>query len=437
MVVPHPPQALADVRVLEIANWVAGPSAGAILADLGAEVVKVEPLAGDSMRGKLRQPSKRAGVPGALVAADVPFHLDNRGKRSIAVDLADHRGADVVQRLAGQSDVVLTNLLPHRLERYGLGPDQLRGADPRLVYAVVTGHGSRGPEADRTGFDLTTFFGRGGVGSLVGEPGEPPPAFRPGQGDHPTGLALCAGILAALRVRDRTGEGQVVETSLLRTAAWTIGCDVAVALVDRSQPRTRARTEPISPLNTRYRCGDGVWITLSAQDQSAWPRFCQAVGRPDLGEDPRFATVADRFHHATELVAGLDAVFAGRAAKEWAGALDESGVVWAATAELPDLVGDPQARANEMFVEVEDPRAGRFETLAAPFTLSATPLAVDGPGPAVGQHTRAVLATLGMDDGEIAGLVDLGIVGDGGPAAELSVDGSAPPSSATPPARPS
>lgn len=410
---PPAPSALSDVRVLELANWVAGPSAGAILADLGADVVKVEPADGDSMRGKLRQPSRRAGVSPEMVAADVPFHLDNRGKRSIAVDLAHPRGADLVRRLAGESDVVLTNLLPRRLARYGLGPDQLCAADPALVYAVVSGHGTQGEDADRTGFDLTTFFGRGAVASLVGEPGEPPPAFRPGQGDHPTGLALCAGILAALRVRDRTGRGQVVETSLLRTAAWSIGCDVAVALVDRAQPRKRGRTEPISPLNTTYRCGDGVWITLSAQDQSVWPRFCRAVGRPELGEDERFATVADRFHHAPFLVQELDAVFARRTVEEWAGPLDESGVVWAATAELPDLVADPQARANGMYVEVEDPRAGRFETLAAPFSLSGTPLAVRGPGPAVGEHTRAVLLGLGLEAAEVDGLVAAGVVADG------------------------
>ncbi|MGH9082765.1 MAG: CoA transferase, partial [Acidimicrobiales bacterium] len=167
----------------------AGPSAGALLADLGADVVKVEPLSGDAMRGKLRQPNRRA-APAALVAADVPFHLDNRGKRSVAVDLAHDRGSALVRRLASGVDVLLTNLLPGRLARYGLGPDQLTAADPRLVYAVVTAHGTAGEAADRTGFDLTTFFGRGALMSLVGEPDEPPPAFRPGQGDHPTGLAL-------------------------------------------------------------------------------------------------------------------------------------------------------------------------------------------------------------------------------------------------------
>lgn len=406
-------EVLADVRVLELANWVAGPSAGAVLADLGADVVKVEPLGGDAMRDKLRKPNRRAAPTPELADTDTAFHLDNRGKRSIAVDLGDDRGAALVRRLAARADVVLTNLLPRRLDRFGLGPGQLRAADPRLVYAIVTAHGITGDESDRIGFDLTTFFGRGAIMGLMGEPGEPPPGFRPGQGDHPTGLALVAAILAALRVRDRTGQGQVVETSLLRVAAWTNGCELSVALVDRLQPRRRSRREAISPLNTRYRCADGVWISLSAQDQNAWPRFCQSIGRPDLGRDRRYATVADRFTHNSELVGELDRVFADRTSSEWARPLDESGVVWATVAELPQLVEDRQARANGTYVEVDDPRAGRFETVAVPFALSSTPARVKRAGPSLGQHTRAVLGEAGLEGAEIDDLLAAGVVSEG------------------------
>jgi crotonobetainyl-CoA:carnitine CoA-transferase CaiB-like acyl-CoA transferase len=399
--------ALDDLTVLEIANWVAGPSAGALLADLGADVIKVEPLTGDSMRGKLRQPSP----PDGPVPTDVPFHLDNRGKRSAAVDLTDPRGAELVRELAGRVDVVITNLLPDRLRRFGLDADSLRAAHPRLVYALVTGYGSVGPDADRTGFDLTAFFARGGIMSLVGEPGAPPPAFRPGQGDHPTGLALLAGILAALHVRHRTGEGQVVETALLRTAAWTIGCDVSVALVDRAQPNARARDDAFSPLNTRYRCGDGTWINLAAFDQSRWPGFCAAIGLPELGDDERFATPADRFRHNRLLIGLLDEHFAREPIGHWAPRLDASGVIWSRVAGLPDLVDDPQARATGMFAPVHHPDAGTFETLAAPFTLSTTPPEVRGPAPEVGADTAAVLAGLGVRADRLADLVSAGVVG--------------------------
>ena len=278
------------------------------MADMGAEVIKVEPLTGDGMRGKLRQPSAPEGV----AVHDVPFQLDNRGKRSVAVDLTSEAGAALVREMATGVDVVVTNLLPARLARYGLAPDARAGAaNPRLVYALVTGYGSVGPDADRAAFDLTAFFGRAGIMSLVGEPGAPPPAFRPGQGDHTTGLALLVGVLAALRHRDRTGEGQVVETALLQTGAWTIGCDVQVALVDRAQPTKRARADSFSPLNTRYRCADDVWINLSAHSVGLWPAFCAAVDRPDLAADERFATPAGRYRHRGEVDRLLDAVRRG------------------------------------------------------------------------------------------------------------------------------
>ena len=397
---------LDDITVLELANWVAGPSAGAILADMGADVIKVEPLAGDSMRGLLRQPVLPEGAP----RTDFPFHLDNRGKRSLAVDLGDPRGGELVRELALTADVVVTNLLPGRLERYGLGHEQLRAANPRLIYALVTGYGSTGDDADRIAFDLTAFFGRGAIMSLVGEPGEPPPAFRPGQGDHPTGLALLSGILAALRVRDRTGEGQLVETALMRTAAWTIGCDVAVALVDGEQPNKRARDEAFSPMNTRFRCADG-WINLSTFNQGLWPRFCEALDRPDLVDDERFATPQDRFRNNVELIHLLDEVFASRTVAEWTEPLDGTGIIWAKVAELPDLVADPQAEEMGMWVEVEHPVAGWFRTMAAPFSLSGTPLEVRGVGPEVGEHTTEVLAEKGIAADRVAELRDAGVLG--------------------------
>ena len=399
--------ALDDITVLELANWVAGPSAAAIMADMGARVVKVEPLAGDSMRNRLRQPV----LPDDAPRTDFPFHLDNRGKRSVAVDLADEQGGQLVRDLAGEADVVVTNLLPGRLERFGLGPDQLLAEHPSLIYALVTGYGSTGDDADKIGFDLTAFFGRGGIMSLIGEPDDPPHAFRPGQGDHVTGLALLSAILAALRVRDRTGEGQVVETALMRTAAWTIGCDVSVALVDGLHPNRRARNQAISPLMTRYRCADGVWVNLAAFDPSLWGRFCEAIDRPDLATDERFATPAARFQNNEELIGLVDEEFATRPFDEWAPRLDASGVIWARVSGMADLVGDPQAEAMGMYTEIDHPVAGPFRTMTTPFSMSGTPPEVRGPGPEIGEHTREVLAEMGIDADRIAALADQGVIG--------------------------
>ena len=397
---------LDDITVLEIANWVAAPSAGALMADMGADVIKIEPPAGDSMRGKLRQPAPADGP----IGTDVPFHLDNRGKRSIAVDLNDPRGTELVRELARQADVVITNLLPNRLDKYGLGAQQLRADNPALIYALVTGYGSVGEDADRIAFDLTAFFARGAIMSLIGEPDEPPPAFRPGQGDHATGLALLSAILAALRVRDRTGEGQVVETALIRTAAWTIGCDMSAALVDKKQPTKRARNQAISPMSTRYRCADGVWVNLSALDPNQWAGFCAALERPDLADDERFATPVDRFRNAEQIIGILDELFASEPYAHWAPRLDKAGIIWGRVAELPDLVADPQARAMGMFVEIAHPTAGTFETLAAPFTLSSSQVEVRGPAPDLGQHSTEVLAQFGVDADRVAALTSDGVV---------------------------
>lgn len=383
---------LEGLTVLELANWVAAPSCTAVMADLGADVIKVEPLTGDSMRGKLRQPS----LPDDAARTDVPFHLDNRGKRSVAVDLSDPRGAELVVELAQHTDVLVTNLLPARLERFGLGPQQVRAAHPRLVYGLVTGFGSTGPESDRTAFDLTAFFGRAGIMSLVAEPDQAPPAFRPGQGDHAAGLALLSAILAALLQRERTGEGQTVETNLLHVGAWTIGCDLGAALVDRRQPTPRGRHEPISPLNTRYRCGDGAWITIAAHDQSAWPRFCREVGLDELAEDERYDTPRKRFRAGPELVARLDEHFATAPVDHWAPRLDATGVLWDRVATLPELLEDPQARAAGLFSEIDHPDVGTFETLSAPVSMDGAQVAVRGPAPEVGQHTREVLAGFGI-----------------------------------------
>lgn len=397
---------LDDVTVLELANWVAVPSCSALMADMGAEVIKVEPLQGDGMRNKLRQPAS----PDGAAQHDIPFQLDNRGKRGIAVDLTSPDGAALVQELARDVDVVLTNLLPGRLARYGLGPDALLAANPRLVYGLVTGYGSTGDDADRVAFDLTAFFGRTGIMSLIGEPGAPPPAFRPGQGDHPTGLALLVAVLAALRHRDRTGEGQVVETALLRSGAWSIGCDVQVALVDRAQPSKRGRDDAFSPINTQYRCADDRWLNLSAQDQSRWTPFCRAIGRDDLADDERFATPVGRFEHRRELISTLEELFASKSLAEWAPLLDTTGMIWAPVAELPDLVDDPQARAIGMFVDVAHPGLGTFETLSAPFTMSASEVAVRGRAPAIGEHTREVLARFDVDAARIDDLVARGVI---------------------------
>ncbi len=330
----------------------------------------------------------------------------------MAIDLGDERGQRVVAELAADVDVVLTNLLPGRLERYGLDYERLAQTNRGLIYGLVTGYGTTGDDADRVAFDLTAFFGRSGIMSLIGEPDAPPPAFRPGQGDHQTGLALLVGVLAALRERDRTGQGQMVETNLMHSGAWSIGCDVQVALIDRAQPSRRARDDAFSPINTQYRCADGRWLNLAAQDQDRWTSFCEAVDRPELATDERFITPADRYQNRAELIAILDALFASHPLDHWRPRLDRTGMIWSPIVELPELIEDPQARATGMFVEVDHPVAGPFETLAAPVKLHGSRVEVRGPAPAVGEHTTEVLAGFGLDVARIAELSAQGVISE-------------------------
>jgi crotonobetainyl-CoA:carnitine CoA-transferase CaiB-like acyl-CoA transferase len=398
---------LGDVSVVEIANWIAGPSATALMADMGASVIKVEPPSGDSMRNKLRQPRFPEGKKGT----DMVFQMANRGKRSIAIDLVDERGRDIARDLIDRADVLVTNLTRSRLERYGLGPDDLHRRNPGLVYALVTGQGSTGEDADRLAFDVTAFFARGGVTALLGEPDAPPVAPRAGEGDHPTALALLVAILGALRVAERTGEGQLVETALMRVGAWTVGADMATALVDGRQPTKRSRAQPFSPTNTSYRCADGAWVALSSHNPATWPPFCEALGRPELATDPRFDTPTKRFANADQLTPIFDEIFGSQAFDHWAPLLDGTDVIWAKVAELPEVIADPQARQMGMFVELEHPDVGRFETLAAPFSFERSHVAARGRAPEVGEHTAEVLAELGYDEALVSGLIASGVVG--------------------------
>src|SRR5829696_6818268 len=208
----------SGIRVVELTNWMAAPSAAAILADLGADVVKVEPLKGDPVRGLMRPPKLPEGTP----RLDYSFQVDNRGKRSVAVAIDRPEGGDLVRRLVADCDIFVCNLLPYRQVRYGLDAETLLAITPRLIHATLTGYGLTGPDAQRPGYDVTAFFGRGAVAEAMREPGGAMSQPRPAQGDHATGLALVAGLLAALRLVEATGQGQVVDVSLLGVAAWTM-----------------------------------------------------------------------------------------------------------------------------------------------------------------------------------------------------------------------
>ncbi|MGA9275946.1 CaiB/BaiF CoA transferase family protein [Ilumatobacter sp.] len=406
---------LDGITVIEVDSWMAAPSAGAILADLGADVIKVEPLGGDAMRGTGR-PAK---VEGPFKGYDFVFDVDNRGKRSIAVDLASSDGAAVVQRLAGTADIFLCNLLPHRQQRFGLDPVALLEQNPTIVHATLTGYGTHGPEAWRPGYDVTAFFGRSGLYDSMRETSTGlVPMARPAQGDHAAGLALVTNILAALRLVDRIGEGQVVEVSLYETAAWTLASDYGVTATDRAPVRQRSRTQQITPLTNRYPCGDDRWVVFNMPEAPAFARFCGAVGLEHLVDDERFDSVRNRFVNMAELVELIDEALSARGRDEWGPIFDEHRLIWGPVLGLHEVVVDDQAEAMGMFPTIDHPELGEYRSVRSPIRLKGVDTAPTAPAPSLGEHGRSVLAEAGLSTEEIDALVAAGVIGSSGVVAE-------------------
>ena len=399
---------LEGVRVVEVANWMAAPGAAALMADMGADVVKVEPLRGDAMRGATRQPQ----MPEGEAPIDAAFQMDNRGKRSIAVAINQPRGADLVRRLAGRADVFLCNLLPARQTKYGLDADTLLRLNPRLVHATLTGYGPGGPDAARPGYDLTAFFGRGAVLDAMSEPANAaPPRLRPAQGDHTAALALFGGVLAALRVAEATGEGQVVDVSLLAAAAWTMSSDLSATLIDGITPTPQGRIARPHALHGGFRCADGRWILLFMPEPHWWPPFCEAVGHPEWVDDERFASWGKRARNMPELTRLMDEAFATRPLKEWCALFDERGFIWGPASTVSEFAADEQAAADELFPEIGDASGRRFRTVRAPMRLLGAGVGPRGPAPEVGEHTAAVLTEVGVTGDDLAALTEDGVIG--------------------------
>ena len=398
---------LDDVTVVEVDSFMAAPSAAALLADMGARVVKVEPIHGDPMRG-LSRPLK---IESEFQGYDFQFDVDNRGKRSIAVNLNDAEGVAVVHRLVEGANVFLCNLLPKRQRRFGMDAGTLLKLRPGIVHATLTGYGTSGPDAWRPGYDVTAFFGRSGLYDAMreGEHGVVPMA-RPAQGDHTTGLALTTAILSALRLAERSGEGQVVETSLYETAVWTQASDFSVTAVDKAPVRRRARKEQLTPMTNRYPCKDDHWVVFNMLDTGAWERLCRALGQEDWLDDERFDTPRNRYRRMPELVDAIDEVLAAGTRDEWGRIFDEHGVIWGPVLSLHEVPDDPHAQAIGLFPTVEHPVLGTYRTVSAPIRFATAEVGPRGPAPALGEHTLEVLSGLGYANDDIQRMYDNSVV---------------------------
>jgi crotonobetainyl-CoA:carnitine CoA-transferase CaiB-like acyl-CoA transferase len=393
---------LAGLRVVEIAHWVAVPAAGALLADLGADVVKIEP----PPRGEVyrRSRPKYAGY-----ASDFPespaFHCDNRGKRCLALDLEKPAVRHAILRLVDRADVFVTNLLPRRRRKYGFDHETLLARRPSLIVGAISGYGLGGDEADRAAFDYTAYWARTGLMDAMRDVGAPPSLQRPAVGDHAAASNLVCAILAALRLRDRDGKGRYVETSLLQTGFHVLSSDLATALTTRESVPRHDRKTTRNPLWNSYPTADGRWLLLvMIEPDRYWPALCGALEAPGLASDPRFAEPLPRMENAPALVLELERRFAERPLAEWAGRLDAAGLIWAPMQSVLEAIDDPQARAMGYVRTLEHP-AGPLESIGPPFRIEGSAIGVDRAASAVNADAHALFREVGLTDDEIAALL--------------------------------
>ena len=390
---------LQGCRVVELAHIMAGPVCGLMLADMGAEVIKVEKLSGDDTRRML---------PPDVKGESAAFMMMNRNKRGIALDLKQPEGREALLRLLDRADVVIENYRKGTMEKLGLGYETLAARNPGLIYCEVSGFGRTGPYAERGGFDLIAQ-GMSGLMSITGEgPGRPPVKVGAPVTDITAGILAAMGVSAAYAHRLKTGRGQKVDTSLFEAGIVHSYWQSAIAFATGVSPGAMGSAHPLNAPYQAFRTADG-WINIGAANQKNWERLVAILDRPELGDDPRFVSNDKRMANRPALEEALNAIFEARPTADWLAILEDGGLPAGPVLSVGEMHADPQALAREMIVETDHPKAGRVKTLGLPVKFSETPGAVRGPAPLLGQHSRAILAEIGYSEPQIAQMVTQGI----------------------------
>ena len=403
----HQSRLLDGIRVLDAASFIAGPVATTVMAEFGADVIKIEPPGGDSYR------LRNTGYPASPY--NFPWIVDNRNKRGVAIDLRTAEGQDVLHRLVRGADVFVTNVPLDGRARLRVRYEDLAPLNVRLIYASVTAYGERGDEASRPGFDSTALWARTGLMDLVRpSPDAAPSRSLPGMGDHPTGMSLFGAIMAALYQRERTGRGTMVSTSLMANGLWWNAIQVQGILCGARTVVRPPREQSVSALANLYRCRDGRWFLMSlTADERRWPDLAACLERADLVGDPRFATIESRRANARALIAILDDVFAKKDWPEWRAVLERSGIAFGVVGTLDDILGDRQMIDGGALVPIDDPRAGARLTVSSPVEIDGQDKAKPTVAPGIGEHTTEILREAGFAESEIQRLLQTRVVAQG------------------------
>jgi crotonobetainyl-CoA:carnitine CoA-transferase CaiB-like acyl-CoA transferase len=396
---------LSGLRVIDCGTYIAGPAAATMMSDFGADVIKIErPHGGDPYR-------YLSFLPGMAVSEhNYCWLLDARNKRSLAVDLRDEAGREVLRKLVATADVFITNYPPDLADKFQVRYEDIAPLNPRLIYAQITGYGEAGDDSNRPGYDTTAYWARSGLTGIMFDLTTATGATPCGTGDHPVALALFGAIMLALYQRQLTGLGSKVSTSLMATGAWSNSCQIQAAMLGAEFPPRRTRFTSLNPLVNQYQTRDGQRFILCCLDTKYdWGRICRAIGRTDLIEDPRYSTAEARYENA-EVIALLDEAFATKDMAEWRELFDEHSVIWGPIPTIANVAADAQMKANGVFAEFDHPQLGSVSTINNPINVKGVEKEKPRLAPEIGQHSFEILNGLGYDDGAIRELLLRGVI---------------------------
>jgi crotonobetainyl-CoA:carnitine CoA-transferase CaiB-like acyl-CoA transferase len=394
------PGPLSGLRVLELAQIMAGPTCGMMLADMGADVVKIEKLPGGDDARAYREP--------LVNGVSAPFMILNRNKRGIALNLKLAQGRDILLRMVKDADVLTENYRRGTLEKLGLGYDVLSKVNPGLIYCAVSGYGRDGPMGDKPGFDLIAQ-GFSGLMSITGEPGGAPAKTGNSIADTNAGILAVVGITAAYVHKLKTGEGQVVDTSLIEAAIQQTYWQAAIYFATGQSPGPTGSAHLLTAPYQAFRASDG-WVNIGGANQANWERIADALGHPEWRDDPRFADNSARLANRDALVEAINAVVVTRTKAEWIAVFDAAGVPVGPVHTIGEALTHPQTLARDMVVDLVHPQAGPTKALGCPIHFSKTPTRIDRPAPMLGEHSRELLREYDYTDAEIDGFLAAGVI---------------------------